>query len=60
MSTKKRKVEQESLSEAGTQEKKEETLSEKLSRTLSGFTDTTEQDSGGSCIIVGYHQKPKS
>jgi len=53
------KSETENFSEAGTLEEKEpESLRQRL-KTLKGFTDMTEQDPGGGCIIVGYHQKPK-
>jgi hypothetical protein len=52
------KSETESSSEAGTQEKKaQQSLTERL-KGLKNLVEADESDSGGTCIIVGYHQKP--
>jgi hypothetical protein len=53
------KSEPESSSEAGTLAKKEPESSKAPSKGSNEFTDVTEEDSVGGCIIVGYHQKPK-
>ena len=52
------KSETESSSAVGTQEKKEQPSLQERLKAMKNFADMTDEDSGGTCIIVGYHQKP--